>query len=268
MVVAAVCSGALAAAALSTPGDAAPATKPTTATVAADTQAALAARVDDAATRASRSQGRATPVDAATPTPTASSKARIEAAKPASPATALKVPAPTKTKAATPAPKKSTATQPASPKATSAPAAAAAAAPAPAAAPKTLPAISGLTAVQVSNAEVIVAVGKSMGVSARGQIIAVATSLQESQLYNLDVAVDHDSLGLFQQRPSSGWGTVAQLTDPAYAARAFYQVLIQYTGDWGCLTCAAQRVQVSAYPDAYAKHETLATQIVTALENY
>jgi len=96
---------------------------------------------------------------------------------------------------------------------------------------------------QMRNAQMIIQEGQALGLPARAWVIAVATSLQESTLTNygdLGMSNDHDSLGLFQQRPSSGWGTVAQLTDPAYAARAFYQVLIQYTGDWGCLTCAAQ----------------------------
>jgi hypothetical protein len=128
-----------------------------------------------------------------------------------------------------------------------------------------LPAIAGLDTAQVRNAATIVKVGQQMKVGTRAEEIAVATSLQESKLYNLDVAVDHDSLGLFQQRPSSGWGTPAQLNDPAYAARAFYNVLVQDTSDYGCLTCAAQRVQVSAFPDAYAQWEGLATTIVAAL---
>jgi hypothetical protein len=106
-----------------------------------------------------------------------------------------------------------------------------------------------------------------MGISERGQVIAVATAMQESRLLNLTVAVDHDSLGLFQQRPSVGWGSPDQLTDPSYAARAFYQRLIDTTADWGCLTCAAQRVQGSAFPDAYAQHEWQATQVVNALNS-
>ncbi len=106
-----------------------------------------------------------------------------------------------------------------------------------------------------------------MGVGQRAEEIAIATAMQESKLYNLDIAVDHDSLGLFQQRPSSGWGTPAELNDPAYAAKAFLQVLTQDTSDYNCLTCAAQRVQVSAFPDAYAQWEPLATTVVTTLNN-
>lgn len=131
--------------------------------------------------------------------------------------------------------------------------------------PAPLPHIAGLNASQVSNAWAVVAEGHRMGISTRGQTIAMATALQESQLINYRSAVDHDSLGIFQQRPSSGWGTPGQLTNPTYAAHAFYAVLVHYKSMWGCLTCAAQRVQGSAYPDAYAKHESHARQIVDLL---
>ncbi|MBO0870781.1 MAG: M23 family metallopeptidase, partial [Micromonosporaceae bacterium] len=105
----------------------------------------------------------------------------------------------------------------------------------------------------------------------RGWVIAVATALQESSLHNLGNLGphnDHDSLGLFQQRPSQGWGTPAQVMDPAYASRRFYQKLLTVPG-WQSLplTEAAQAVQRSAFPDAYAKHEPLATLIVNTLAN-
>src|SRR6185312_11817716 len=74
---------------------------------------------------------------------------------------------------------------------------------------------------QVANAAIIVAVGQEMKVPARGLVIALATAMQESTLRNLNYG-DRDSVGLFQQRPSQGWGTVAQLTDPRYAAGKFY----------------------------------------------
>jgi hypothetical protein len=83
----------------------------------------------------------------------------------------------------------------------------------------------GLTADQAANAGVIIGVGQRLGIPARGWVIAIATALQESDLINSPVATDHDSVGLFQQRPSQGWGTVAQLTDPQYAATKFYQAL-------------------------------------------
>ena len=125
------------------------------------------------------------------------------------------------------------------------------------------------TAEQMSNARAIVKAGQAMGLPPRAWIIAVATSLQESNLKNIgDLGAnnDHDSLGLFQQRPSSGWGSPAEITDPVYAATAFYKGLIQVPGwDSMPLTQAAQTVQVSAYPDHYAKHEAQADGIITGL---
>ncbi|MEV0068831.1 MULTISPECIES: C40 family peptidase [unclassified Amycolatopsis] len=122
-----------------------------------------------------------------------------------------------------------------------------------------------LTAEQLTNAAVIVAVGKKQGVPPQGWIIAVATALQESGLRNL-IYGDRDSLGLFQQRPSQGWGTPAQITTPAYAAAAFYQRLATTPG-WQqmSVTDAAQAVQHSGFPGTYAKHEQRARAIVVAL---
>ncbi|GAB1644343.1 C40 family peptidase [Krasilnikovia sp. MM14-A1259] len=123
----------------------------------------------------------------------------------------------------------------------------------------------GLTPEQTRNAAVIVAVGQRKGVPARGWVVAIATALQESNLINSPVAADHDSAGLFQQRPSQGWGTVEQIMQPDYAAEQFYRRLVRVPG-WQTmpLTAAAQAVQRSAYPDAYAKHETRAAAIVAA----
>jgi hypothetical protein len=122
---------------------------------------------------------------------------------------------------------------------------------------------------QLRNAKAIVDAGKRMGLPPRAWVIAIATSLQEAQLKNLGdlgASNDHDSLGLFQQRPASGWGSPAQLQDPAYAASAFFKGLVQVPGwDHIALTDAAQKVQVSAYPDHYAKHEVEAGDIVRAL---
>ncbi|GGK36669.1 hypothetical protein GCM10010124_31640 [Pilimelia terevasa] len=91
------------------------------------------------------------------------------------------------------------------------------------------------------------------------------TAMQESGLRNLPGG-DRDSVGLFQQRPSQGWGTVAQLRDPAYAATKFYQRLAKVPG-WErmSVTDAAQAVQRSAYPNAYAKHEPAAIRLLTAI---
>ncbi|MBB5871257.1 murein DD-endopeptidase MepM/ murein hydrolase activator NlpD [Allocatelliglobosispora scoriae] len=122
---------------------------------------------------------------------------------------------------------------------------------------------------QIRNAAIIITVGHEMKVPPRGWIIAVATAMQESSLTNhgfLGDRNDHDSLGLFQQRPSQGWGTPEQVMDPRYSSRKFYQKLVTIS-NWATrpLTEAAQAVQRSAFPDAYAKHESLATTIVNTL---
>ncbi len=121
------------------------------------------------------------------------------------------------------------------------------------------------TAVQLQHASTINAVGLSKGISERGRIIAVATAYQESTLRNLPDG-DRDSVGLFQQRPSQGWGTIAQISDPVYAARKFYEALVEVDG-WQDLplTEAAQAVQYSGFPNAYAKWEPQATTLVRAL---
>jgi hypothetical protein len=123
----------------------------------------------------------------------------------------------------------------------------------------------GLSPEQTRNAALIVAVGQRMKVPVRGWVIAVATALQESDLINSGTATDHDSLGLFQQRPSQGWGSPEQIMNPDYAAGRFYEHLLRVPG-WQtmALTDAAQAVQRSAYPDAYAKHQARATLIVKA----
>ncbi|MGE5828985.1 MAG: hypothetical protein ACM30G_11590 [Micromonosporaceae bacterium] len=118
---------------------------------------------------------------------------------------------------------------------------------------------------QRDNATTIVQVGLALGISERGLVVALATAMQESQLYNLGylgARNDHDSLGLFQQRPSMGWGSKAQVTDPVYSATAFYLALQRVSG-WESMavTAAAQRVQRSAFPNAYAKWETDATSL-------
>ncbi|MFE9652114.1 hypothetical protein [Micromonospora sp. NPDC006431] len=119
---------------------------------------------------------------------------------------------------------------------------------------------------QTANAKAIIAATKKAGLPERAAVISIATSLQESKLENLGHlgdANDHDSLGLFQQRPSSGWGTPEQITDPEYATLAFEKGLKQIDG-WQDmpLTKAAQTVQVSAYPDAYAQWEQQAADLV------
>ncbi|KAB1935487.1 M23 family metallopeptidase [Micromonospora sp. ALFpr18c] len=132
-------------------------------------------------------------------------------------------------------------------------------------APDGIAPIGDWNAEQVGNAATITAVGMRLGVPPRGWVIAVATAMQESSLINTPGG-DRDSVGLFQQRPSQGWGTPEQLRDPQYAATKFYQRL-QAVDGWQAmpLTEAAQAVQVSAFPDAYAKWEGPATQLVTAI---
>ncbi|WP_328536876.1 heavy metal transporter [Streptomyces sp. NBC_00344] len=118
---------------------------------------------------------------------------------------------------------------------------------------------------QAVNAATISAVGTARGMPERAVTIALATALQESGLRNLDHG-DRDSLGLFQQRPSQGWGNAEQIQDPVYAAGKFYQHLSLVPGYTRLpLTVAAQRVQHSAFPDAYAKHEPDATLLASAL---
>lgn len=118
---------------------------------------------------------------------------------------------------------------------------------------------------QMANAATIVAVGKQMTVPERGWVIAIAAAMQESALRNLDHG-DRDSLGLFQQRPSQGWGTPAQIMNPTYAATQFYQHLLAVSG-WRQMTVtdAAQAVQRSGFPNAYAQHEKTAMDIVAAV---
>ncbi|KRF31436.1 LysM peptidoglycan-binding domain-containing protein [Yonghaparkia sp. Soil809] len=115
------------------------------------------------------------------------------------------------------------------------------------------------------HAATIIQVGRSLGVPDYGIVIALATAMQESSMRNLSWG-DRDSVGLFQQRPSQGWGDPEQLQDPAYAARLFYvgneghtRGLLDVRG-WQSMTVtqAAQAVQISAYPDHYAKWETSA----------
>lgn len=121
---------------------------------------------------------------------------------------------------------------------------------------------SGYSKVQAGYAARIVAVGRQMGISQHGQIIAVATAIQESSLHNLPGG-DRDSVGLFQQRPSQGWGSWAQVHNPEHAARSFYTSLKKVPG-WQhmSVTAAAQAVQRSAFPGAYAKWENDATALV------
>lgn len=129
--------------------------------------------------------------------------------------------------------------------------------------PSRLPVVDGFDTEQVSNVAIIITVGNARGVPQWGWVVAVATALQESGLRNLSGG-DRDSIGLFQQRPSQGWGTPQQLADPAYqAARFFDKLLTIDTWQQIPLTDAAQAVQRSAYPDAYARWTTDAIRLVS-----
>ena len=130
----------------------------------------------------------------------------------------------------------------------------------------------GLTQEQADNAAKIIAVAKRLKVPAKGQVVAIATALQESSLINLDHG-DRDSLGLFQQRPSQGWGSSAEIQDVTKSTEAFFG-RAKHTSNHGLLdvkgwaqmpiTVAAQTVQGSGYPEAYAKHEAKSVAIVEA----
>ncbi|MFH8608050.1 heavy metal transporter [Streptomyces sp. NPDC018029] len=121
------------------------------------------------------------------------------------------------------------------------------------------------TAEQAENAATVAAAGTSRGMPERAVTIALATALQESGLRNITHG-DRDSLGLFQQRPSQGWGDERQIMDPAYSAARFYEHLADVPGYSRLpLTVAAQRVQRSGFPQAYAKHEPDAALLAAAL---
>jgi hypothetical protein len=140
--------------------------------------------------------------------------------------------------------------------------------------------VAGLTETQMKHAKTIVDTAEEMKLPKRAAVVAVATAMQETNLRNLantglpesqqlpndGTGFDHDSVGLFQQRPASGWGSVDQLMDPATSARKFYQALAEVPG-WEDMpvTVAAQTVQGSAFPDAYAKHQDKAETVVDAL---
>ncbi|WP_326554210.1 peptidase M23 [Micromonospora sp. NBC_01813] len=144
----------------------------------------------------------------------------------------------------------------------------------------TIEPVAGMSQVQMDNATMIVDAGLTLQMPRRAMVIAVATAMQESTLLNRASEVlpesknyphqgtgwDHDSVGLFQQRTSTGWGAVADLMNPTYSATQFYLALQRVPG-WQQLrlTEAAQAVQVSAYPEHYAQHETAAEAVVTEI---
>ena len=118
---------------------------------------------------------------------------------------------------------------------------------------------------QMANAATIAAVGIRRKLPERAVTVALATALQESKLENLDDG-DRDSIGLFQQRPSQGWGTREQILDPVYAINAFYDALVEIDGYQGMrITEAAQEVQRSGFPEAYEDHADDARALASAL---
>src|SRR5512144_2846404 len=118
---------------------------------------------------------------------------------------------------------------------------------------------------QRANATTIANVGASLGVPREGQVIAIATAMVEAGLLNVNYG-DRDSLGLFQQRPSQGWGTPAQVTDPTYAATQFYTRLVKVP-NWQSIDpgVAAQSVQRSAFPSRYGEKMQEATALYNSL---
>ena len=122
-----------------------------------------------------------------------------------------------------------------------------------------------LTQEQAENAALITAISVQRGLPARAASIALATAYQESKILNIEHG-DRDSIGLFQQRPSQGWGTIQQILDPVYSTHAFYDGLVEIDGyETMEITVAAQAVQRSAFPDAYADHEADARVLASAL---
>ncbi|WP_412866408.1 hypothetical protein [Cellulomonas sp. 179-A 9B4 NHS] len=121
---------------------------------------------------------------------------------------------------------------------------------------------------QAQNAALISALAVRRGLPARAVTIGLATALQESRLVNIDYG-DRDSVGLFQQRPSQGWGTVEEILDPVYSTGRFYDGLVQVPGYADMpITEAAQAVQRSGFPDAYAQHEGRARAWASGLAGF
>ncbi|HEX3005641.1 MAG TPA: hypothetical protein VHO27_15610 [Angustibacter sp.] len=121
---------------------------------------------------------------------------------------------------------------------------------------------------QMANAATIAGIAVKRHLPARAATIALATARQESKFINVTYG-DRDSLGLFQQRPSQGWGTAAQVQDPVHATNAFYDALVKVHGYQSMeITKVAQKVQRSAYPEAYANHEPEGRVLASALTGH
>ncbi|AXB47217.1 C40 family peptidase [Amycolatopsis albispora] len=115
---------------------------------------------------------------------------------------------------------------------------------------------------QLQIVTLIITIGKQRQLSPRAWQIAIQAGMTESGLRNLTYG-DRDSLGIFQMRPSMGWGTVAQVTDPPYQVNKFYDVLLGVKG-WETMRPgdAAQAVERSGFPDRYHKWEPMAVHLV------
>jgi hypothetical protein len=121
---------------------------------------------------------------------------------------------------------------------------------------------------QAGNAAIIAAVAVRRQMPARAATIGITTAVQESKLRNIEYG-DRDSLGLFQQRPSQGWGTRKQILDPVYATGEFFDALVKVHGyETMPITQVAQKVQRSAFPDAYADHEPEGRAMASTLSGY
>jgi len=126
----------------------------------------------------------------------------------------------------------------------------------------------GLEPDQGRNAALIAAIGVRRGLPARAVSIALATAYQESKIRNISYG-DRDSIGIFQQRPSQGWGTVKQIRNEHYAIHKFYEALEKIDGYQDMrITEAAQRVQRSGFPEAYEDHAADARSLASALTGY
>ncbi|WP_347350617.1 hypothetical protein [Intrasporangium sp.] len=121
---------------------------------------------------------------------------------------------------------------------------------------------------QTANAALITAVAIKRDLPARAATIAITTAYQESKIRNIRFG-DRDSLGIFQQRPSQGWGTPEQILDPVYATNRFYDELVKLKGyEQADITTIAQQVQRSAYPEAYRDHEGQGRVLASTLSGW
>lgn len=121
---------------------------------------------------------------------------------------------------------------------------------------------------QAENAALIAAVATRRSLPPRAVTIAIAVAMQESKLRNISHG-DRDSVGMFQQRPSQGWGTVEQIMDPVYSINAFYDGLVKIANYQNLtITEAGDAVQRSAFPEAYGQHESMARAFASALTGY